>query len=452
MVPTQSCFLYTVLIIAGSPTLFSSGESVKKKVYVAIGLESGFRIRENAVLIADVATFDTDSTETYMAWNEPDGNNQDPWTGGNKGKKQGPPNLDDVFRNLLDKINGVFGGKPTGNGRRNNTGGSSSILFIGILVVLVIAYLWKAIYTVDEKERAVVLRFGEYHETVGPGLHMYFPGIDEKFQEKVTEYRTYNLRQQMLTEDENIVEVSMSVQYNISNIRDYVLKVARPLISLEEATQSALRHVVGSSEMHQVLTEGRESMGAEVRDRLQTYLDNYGTGLNVGKVNVETAQPPKEVQTAFDDVIRAREDEERAKNKAEAYANKVVPEARGQAQRMLEEANGYREEVVSRAKGEADRFSQLLGEYRQAPNVTRERLYLETMEEVLGKSSKVLVDVKGGNNMIYLPLDKLNQGKDSGAALTRELSAKELNDITSKVAEELNRRVSSARNTGRSSR
>ena len=172
-------------------------------------------------------------------------------------------------------------------------------MLIGGLVLLAVAYLWNAVYTVDEKERAVILRFGQYVETVGPGLHMYFPGIEQKFQERVTEYRTYNLRQQMLTEDENIVEVSMSVQYNITDIKDYTLNVAKPLVSLEEATQSALRHVVGSSEMHQVLTEGRETMGKDVRERLQTYLDSYGSGINVRKVNVESAQPPGEVQGLF---------------------------------------------------------------------------------------------------------------------------------------------------------
>ena len=387
-----------------------------------------------------------------MAWNEPGGNNQDPWGGGNKGKKQGPPDLDDAFRKFQDKLNGIFGGGrsggSSGSGRGNNNAGSSAGLFIGGAILLAAAYLWNAVYIVDEKERAVVLRFGEYVETVGPGLHLYFPGIEQKFQERVTELRTYNLRQQMLTEDENIVEVSMSVQYNIDNIRDYVLNVARPLVSLEEATQSALRHVVGSAEMHQVLTEGRETMGTDVRARLQTYLDSYGSGLNVRKVNVESAQPPKEVQASFDDVIRAREDEERAKNRAEAYANKVIPEARGQAQRTIENANGYRDEIIARAEGEAARFSNLYAEYKKSPKVTRERLYLETVESVLSNSSKVLVDVKGGNNMMYLPLDKLTSNKASNRPMpSRELSQQQLNEITNRVTEELNKRVSSARNS-----
>ena len=388
-----------------------------------------------------------------MAWNEPGGNNQDPWGGGKKGDKQGPPDLDEAFRKFQGKLNSLFGGSGNSSSGSNNNSGSSSGMFIGILLLAIVAYIWNAVYTVDEKERAVILRFGEYSETVGPGLHMYFPPMDTKYQERVTELRTYNLRQQMLTEDENIVEVSMSVQYNIQDIKSYVLNVAKPLVSLEEATQSALRHVVGGAEMYQILTEGRETMGTDVRDRLQTYLDSYGTGLNVAKVNVESAQPPREVQSAFDDVIRAREDEERAKNKAQAYANKVVPEARGQAQRAIEDANGYRDEIIAKADGEADRFTKLRTEYQRAPAVTRERLYLETVEAMLGKTSKVLVDVKGGNNMMYLPLDKLTEGRaTTGSVPSRQLSQQELNDITSKVTEELNKRVNSARSTGRVTR
>lgn len=393
-----------------------------------------------------------------MAWNEPGGNNQDPWGGGNKGKNQGPPDLDDALRKLQGKLNSLFGGGKSGGnsgGGSSASSGSSSGMFIGVLILAALAYIWNAVYTVDEKERAVILRFGQYHQTVEPGLHIYFPPFEAKYQEKVTELRTYNLRQQMLTEDENIVEVSMSVQYNIGDVKSYVLSVAKPLISLEEASQSALRHVVGSSEMYQVLTEGRETMGVEVRKRLQDYQDAYGTGLKVNKVNIESAQPPKEVQAAFDDVIRAREDEQRAKNRADAYANKVVPEARGQAQRELEEASAYRDELVARAEGEADRFVKLLNEYRREPDVTRERLYLETMENVLGTTSKVLVDVEGGNNMMYLPLDRLSQprsasqGSDGSSALTQQ----DLNTIANQVTEELNRRVSSARsNSGRTVR
>ena len=380
-----------------------------------------------------------------MAWNEPGGNKQDPWGAGNKGRNQGPPDLDDAIRKFQSHLKKMFGGNGGSSGHKNNSGSYSRIFSIA-LVLVAIGYLWNAVYTVDEKELAVILRFGKYVETVGPGLHLYFPKIEEKFQERVTEYRTYNLHQQMLTEDENIVEVSMSVQYNISNIKDYILNIQTPLASLEEATQSALRHVVGSSEMHQVLTEGRETMGTDVRDRIQTYINSYGSGLSVRKVNIESAQPPKEVQSSFDDVIRAREDEERAKNNAEAYANKIVPEARGMAQRAIEEAHGYRDEIIARAEGEANRFIKLYSEYRKAPDITRERLYIETIENVFMNSNKVLVDVKGGNNMMYLPLDKLGNTKESSFPLTaRDLSAHELKEITNRVTEELNKRVNSSR-------
>ncbi|MGB0360932.1 MAG: FtsH protease activity modulator HflK, partial [Endozoicomonas sp.] len=189
-------------------------------------------------------------------------------------------------------------------------------------------------------------------------------------------------------------------------------------------------------------------MGIEVRERLQAYLDSYGTGLNVAKVNIESTHPPKEVQAAFDDVIRAREDEERAKNKAQVYANKIVPEARGQAQRTIENANGYRDEVVAKAKGEADRFTKLLTEYKRAPDVTRERLYIETIENVFSNSSKVLIDVEGGNNMMYLPLDKIIQSNASTSMSSKDLSAQELNDITNRVTEELNKRVNNSRASG----
>jgi membrane protease subunit HflK len=346
-----------------------------------------------------------------MAWNEPGGgnsNNQDPW-GGRKGggDRKGPPDLDEAFRKLQESLNGLFGGgKRRGSEPAGSKGGGLGLLGIG-LAVLAAIWLYSAVYVVDEQEQAVILRFGKYHETVGPGLNIYFPPFDRKYLENVTRERAYSKQGQMLTEDENIVEVPLTVQYKIINLRDFVLNVDQPEISLQHATDSALRHVVGSTAMDQVLTEGRVQMAGEIKERLQRFMDTYRTGISVTQVNVQSAAAPREVQEAFDDVIRAREDEQRARNQAETYANGVVPEARGQAQRILEDANGYRDEVVSRAKGEADRFSKLLGEYRKAPDVTRERLYLETMQEVYSNTSKVLVSGKGQNNMLYLPLDKL---------------------------------------------
>ncbi|MBF0676518.1 MULTISPECIES: FtsH protease activity modulator HflK [unclassified Pseudomonas] len=385
-----------------------------------------------------------------MAWNEPGGNsnNQDPWGGrrggGGGGDRKGPPDLDEAFRKLQDSLNGMFGGKKKsgGNGSGAGAGKAGGIGLIAIVVaVLAAMWLYSAIYVVDEQEQAVVLRFGKYYETVGPGLNMYFPPMDRKFQENVTRERAYSKQGQMLTEDENIVEVPLTVQYKITNLQDFVLNVDQPEVSLQHATDSALRHVVGSTNMDQVLTEGRELMATETRERLQRFLDNYGTGITVTQVNVQSAAAPKEVQEAFDDVIRAREDEQREKNQAETYANGVIPEARGQAQRIIEEANGYRDAVVSRAEGEADRFSKLLVEYRKAPEVTRERLYLDTLQEVFANTSKVLVTGENGqNNLLYLPLDKMVQGRAPAAAPAQGAATPSSSDTAARIVREMEQR------------
>src|SRR5450830_893457 len=366
--------------------------------------------------------------ESAMAWNEPGGNsnNQDPWGGKrrNNGDRKGPPDLDEAFRKLQESLNGLFGGgKKRGDdgGGSGRSGGFGGLLGIG-LVVLAAVWLYSAVYVVDEQEQAVVLRFGKYYETVGPGLNIYFPPIDKKYMENVTRERAYTKQGQMLTEDE-----------------DFVLNVDQPEVSLQHATESALRHVVGSTAMDQVLTEGRELMASEIKERLQRFLDTYRTGITVTQVNVQSAAAPREVQEAFDDVIRAREDEQRSRNQAETYANGVVPEARGQAQRILEDANGYRDEVVSRAKGEADRFTKLVAEYRKAPEVTRERLYLDTMQEVFSNTSKVLVTgSKGGqNNLLYLPLDKMIEGGRSSTSAPSTGSNAAANEASARAAADL---------------
>ncbi|QHC93629.1 MULTISPECIES: FtsH protease activity modulator HflK [unclassified Pseudomonas] len=380
-----------------------------------------------------------------MAWNEPGGNsnNQDPWGGKrrNNGDRKGPPDLDEAFRKLQESLNGLFGGGKKrgddGGGSGKSRGGFGGLLGIG-LVVLAAVWLYSAVYVVDEQEQAVVLRFGKYYETVGPGLNIYFPPIDKKYMENVTRERAYTKQGQMLTEDENIVEVPLTVQYKISNLQDFVLNVDQPEISLQHATDSALRHVVGSTAMDQVLTEGRELMASEIKERLQRFLDTYRTGITVTQVNVQSAAAPREVQEAFDDVIRAREDEQRSRNQAETYANGVVPEARGQAQRILEDANGYRDETVSRAKGEADRFTKLVAEYRKAPEVTRQRLYLDTMQEVFSNTSKVLVtgNKNGQSNLLYLPLDKMIQNSSgSNAPVTGSAAASNNTDVTPHVTD-----------------
>ncbi|MEH6824305.1 MAG: FtsH protease activity modulator HflK [Motiliproteus sp.] len=345
-----------------------------------------------------------------MAWNEPGGSgkNQDPWGGGDRGGKRndGPPDLDEALRSLQEKLNGIFGGGGTsgGSGKGGSLGvGGVLLLAFGLLVV------WAAMgfYTVNEQERVVVLRLGKYSDTVMPGLRWNPPLVDQRFSVNVTQVRSKDHRALMLTEDENIVEVGLKVQYRVTDPKSFVLRVRDPEVSLAHATESALRHVVGTSEMHYILTEGRELLGSDVQTRLQGYMDAYGTGLVISKVNVESTRAPSQVQSAFDDVIKAREDEQRVKNEAESYANGIVPEARGNAQRLLEEANAYREEVVARAQGEAGRFERLLTEYSKAPGVTRERMYLDAVTTVMANSTKVLMDVEGGNNIMYLPLDQM---------------------------------------------
>jgi len=339
-----------------------------------------------------------------MAWNEP-GKDKDPWGGNNGRNNDGPPDLDEAFKKLQDKLNGMFGG---GNGGRSS-GGSSSMgpLFAIIAAVALLIYGGAGFYQVDAKERAVVLKFGAFSEIKTEGLNWNAPLITDVFIINVTGERQYPSRGLMLTEDESIVELPITVQFNVVDVKAYVLNVRDPETSLRHATDSAVRHVVGSTELNQVLSEGRQAIAAEVKERLQRYLDSYGAGINVINVNIQDARPPEEVRSAFDDVIKAKEDEARLKNQAQAYANGIVPEARGRAQRMIEEAEAYKAEVIARADGETDRFEALLTEYKRAPEVTRQRLYLETMESVMGNSSKVMVDVKGGNNMLYLPLDKM---------------------------------------------
>jgi membrane protease subunit HflK len=345
-----------------------------------------------------------------MAWNEPGNNGRDPWGGGNR-NNQGPPDLDEVVKKLQQGLGGLFG-KSGGSGGGSDSGDGPGFEFSGkmagvLAVIALVAYGALGLYKVDEQERAVVLRFGQFLETKTPGLRWNAPIIDEVNNINVTRVRTHTSQGVMLTEDENIVDVTLAVQYVISNPRDFLLNVREPEVTLTHATDSAIRHVVGSAEMTAVISEGREALGGDVQARLQEYLDSYVAGLRIVKVNLENSQPPSQVQGAFDDVIKAREDEQRLKNQAEAYSNGVIPEARGRAQRVLEEANAYREQVVARAQGEADRFLKLLAEYRKAPDVTRQRLYIDAVQEVMQRSSKVMVDVGSGSNIMYLPLDRI---------------------------------------------
>jgi membrane protease subunit HflK len=266
---------------------------------------------------------------------------------------------------------------------------------------------FQSVYVVEEQERAVILRLGKFNEEQQPGLNFKIPIIDEKFTENVTITRRESQSVSMLTKDENIVDVTVSAQYRIANLKDFVLNVRDPENSLKQALDSALRFVVGDFTLDQTLTVGRQNIAQEVQERMQSYLDIYSTGLLVQQVNIEKTDPPSAVKDAFDDVVAAREDKEKLQNEAERYALSIVPEARGKAQAVIKEAEGYRLAVVANAEGEVDRFNKLLEEYTKAPVVTRDRLYLDALQSVLSNSTKVMVDVEGGNNLLYLPLDKI---------------------------------------------
>ena len=362
-----------------------------------------------------------------MAWNEPGGDKRDPW--GGDGRDQGPPDLDDLFRKLTGRFGGILnrkGGGPSGVGGGGSGlsrfGGSGLWILIGVIAI---GWILSGFYIVDEGTRGVVLRFGRLVDTTMPGLRWHTPYPIESVNVVNVErrrfveigYRSANQGRAkppaiqrealMLTQDENIVDVSLAVQYQIRDAAKYLFNVRDPDLTLKQVAESAARAVIGQSKMDFVLTEGRSDIVARIRDVTQETLDSYEIGLQISGVNLQDAQPPDEVQDSFADAIKAREDEQRFKNEAEAYSNEVIPKARGAGARQLEEANAYREQVVAQAEGEVQRFDQLLTEYRKAPDVTRERLYLETMERVLGANRKVLLDVTAGNNMLYLPLDTL---------------------------------------------
>ncbi|MFT6890493.1 MAG: membrane protease subunit HflK, partial [Halioglobus sp.] len=343
------------------------------------------------------------------------------------------------------------GGRSGGGGGGSRSPSVTAPMIGVVLVVIVAIWALTGFYQVDQQERAVVLRFGKFHETVQPGLEWNPPIIDEVIKVNATKVRSASFREIMLTQDENIVEVNLSVQYIIDDSEKFVLRVRDPERSLQHATQSALRHVVGGTGMDLVLTEGREQIAIETQQRLQEYLDIYETGIRVSKVNVDDSQPPSQVQAAFDDVIKAREDEERVKNEAQAYANGIIPEARGAAQRQFEEAGAYKEQVIANADGEADRFLKLLAEYNKAPKVTRERLYLDALQTVYANSNKVMIDVEGGgNNVMYLPLDKMAPSSGGGRAGALNVDSSNIRELTNAVTEQLRRDAASAgtRNRG----
>ncbi len=360
-----------------------------------------------------------------MAWNEPGSNNRDPWNqnGDNKGgsgggNNQGPPDLDEIIKRFKARLSGrgPRGPKaPAGAGPQmpKLPGGAIGIA-LGVIGLL---WVTSGFYTIDEQERGVVLRFGAYTATTEPGLRWHLPWPVEKVEKvQFTKVQSVGQRAVMLTQDENIIDVELTVQYRVSSAYDFVMNVVDPKLTLEQATKAAVREVVGSSLMDFVLNEGRQAVADRAKLLLQERLDEYKAGLIVTEVNLKQVQPPEAVQAAFADVIKAREDLERQKNEAQAYANDRLPKARGAAARDIAEATAYKDQIVAKAQGDAARFTSLVTEYKKAPQVTRQRLYLDTMSEVYRRSSKVVVDLEKGSPMIYLPLDQLMKNMPKTAA------------------------------------
>ncbi|WP_346838530.1 FtsH protease activity modulator HflK [Microbulbifer sp. SAOS-129_SWC] len=377
-----------------------------------------------------------------MAWNEPGGNNKDPWGGGNR-NDGGPPDLDELLRKLQQKFNRLFGG---GSGAGDNDGSGGNFPWVLVLVVAAVLYGALGFYQVDASQSAVVLRLGKYHSTETAGLHWNPPLIDHVTKVNMTEVRTERTTGQMLTEDASIVDVVLQVQWHIDDAESYVLRVRDPLKSLQGATDSALRHVVGSTTLNGVISQNRTKVSADTEKRLQEYLDKYQTGIRIDVVNLTDAKAPREVQDAFDDVTKAREDEVRLQNEAQAYANQVIPVARGQAQRTIEEAEAYKSRVVENARGDAARFDKLLTAYDKAPEVTRERLYLDAVQQIMSKTSKVMVDTDGSNNMLYLPLDKLARGSaDQAVQSSKDVSPQVVDQVYQRVVDRLRTEAAKSR-------
>ena len=341
-----------------------------------------------------------------MAWNDPDGNDRDPW--GGRRDDDGPPDLDEVVKKMQDKIGGIFGGRRAPTGRSDGPQFMWVPIIIGLLILLAFEMFWR----IEPAERGVVMRFGEYVDTLLPGPHIRFPRpVEEVVKVNVDQIRPIQVDATMLTGDENIVDVEMAVQYRIKEVKNYLFLIADPDVTVLRVSESAIRDIIGQSTLDFVITEGRAQIATDARDLIQKILDNYQSGIEVTSVNMQPAKPPEQVKAAFDDAIKAREDEQRRINEAEAYRNEVVEKAQGEAARILLEAEAYKEQVVAEATGEAQRFDQLLVEYQKAPAVTRKRLYLETVEEVFANSPKIMLDSQGGgggnNSLLYLPLDKL---------------------------------------------
>ncbi len=377
-----------------------------------------------------------------MSWND-NGNNgsRDPW-----GNKNDAPDIDEAIKKFKSLVGSFLGGTG-GSGDSSDGSPSFKKILPTALVVLIVLYSALGIYTVDAQEEAVILRFGKYSTTKGPGIHWNPPFVDNRFIVNTEKLFTHTTNSSILTKDENIVNVETAVQYKRSNPVFYLLEAASPEDSIAQASESALRHVVGSNSMDNVLTTGREQIAIDVRKRLQERLNAYFTGIEVVTVSIRESRPPDAVKAAFDDVVKAREDEVTLRNEAETYANEVVPIARGAAKRAIQDAEGYKAKVIAEAEGEATRFDQLLKEYTKAPNVTRKRLYIDAVQSVMSNSTKVMIDVKDGNNIMMLPLDQVaaasiaRSNQDSEVQNnSNALSGPAIQNLTDQVIEEIRKR------------
>src|SRR4051812_6525908 len=345
------------------------------------------------------------------------------------GKKNndGPPDLDEILRKLQQKILGLLGFRPRGGGgdrapsnpRMNATIGGGAVFVVFLIIAI---WLASGFYIVDQGKRGVVLRLGKYLETTMPGPRWHIPYPVESVEiVNVAGVRTVEVGYRgnpknkqpqealMLTDDENIVDIQFAVQYTIADPVQYLFENKNTDDNVLQAAETAIREVVGKSKMDFVLSAGRSQVAADVKKIMQSILDKYKTGVNITTVNLLGSQAPEQVLPAFEDVVRAQQDAERFKNEGQAYANDVVPKAQGISARLTQEATGYRQSVIATAQGDSARFVSILTEYQKAPQVTRERMYLDTMQQILGATSKVIVDTKGGQNLLYLPIDKLMQ-------------------------------------------
>ncbi len=358
----------------------------------------------------------------HMPWNESgdDKPKKDPWGNSKKPDNQnGPPDLDEALKQLKNKLNALLGGKKA-NKNAFSGGGSSSNddgfnitkgLIIGLVSLVLIIWALSGIFIVSPAERGIILRLGKYTSDVGPGPHWIPRFIDTNYLVNVQRVDSYSYSSEMLTRDENIVSVSVAVQYRIANARDFLFNVTNPKSSLEQATASALRQVIGNTTLDEILTTGRETVRQDVEKQLQDILKRYNTGILIVDVNLQPAKPPEQVTDAFDDAIKAREDEQTYINKANAYERQVSAEAQGTSARLIQEAEAYRKEVILQAQADIANYLALLPQYQKSPSLTRERMYLGAMQQILGSTTKILLDQKSGSNLIYLPLqDILNSG------------------------------------------